>query len=98
MRIPSWKFMSRFRVRVLLQNIPNYIVLMLGITFVMLMMSMAVGFPESLDKYQKNVADMMFVKNQMVLKENVDEDGNKLKTTTSSAESFCMTSLEFEKG
>ena len=98
MRIPSWKFMSRFRVRVLLQNIPNYIVLMLGITFVMLMMSMAVGFPESLDKYQKNVADMMFVKNQMVLKENVDEDGNRLKTTTSSAESFCMTSLEFEKG
>ena len=95
MRIPSWKFLSRFRVRVLLQNIPNYIVLMVGICFVMLMLSLAVGFPESLDKYQDNIADMMFTKNQVVLKSTEDDDGNVIKTNTKSAESFCMSSLNY---
>ena len=50
MRLPKWKFLTRFRTRILLQNIPNYLVLVVGITFVMLMMAMCVGFPDSLEK------------------------------------------------
>lgn len=95
MRIPSWKFLNRFRTRIFLQNLPNYLILIIGVSFVMLMLSLAVGFPESLDKYQKNVSDMMFAKNQVVLKATIDEEGNVIKTDNPTAESICMSSLEY---
>ncbi|MCR5103458.1 MAG: FtsX-like permease family protein [Eubacterium sp.] len=95
MRLPKWSFLARFRTRILLQNIPNYIVLILGIAFVMLMLSMAVGFPESLDVYKSNVTDMMFAKYQTILKTTEDEDENLIETTTKSAEKFAMESLEY---
>ena len=97
-RLPKWRFLSRFRTRILLQNIPNYIVLLLGIGFVMLMLAMAVGFPDSIDEYQKNVTDMMFAKYQVVLKATEDEDGNAIETTTKSAEKIAMKSLEYIDG
>ena len=96
-RLPKWKFMSRFRIRILLQNIPNYLVLFFGITFVMIMLSMAVGFPESLDSYQDKVTDMMFAKYQVVLKDTVDEDDNLIETSNKSAERFSMDSLEYNQ-
>ena len=74
----------------MLQNIPNYIVLVLGISFVMLMLSMAVGFPDSLDVYKSNVTDMMFAKYQTILKSTEDEDEKPIETTTKSAEKFAM--------
>ncbi|MBR6401915.1 MAG: ABC transporter permease [Eubacterium sp.] len=95
-RLPKWSFLKRFRTRILFQNIPNYLVLFLGIAFVMLMMAMAVGFPDSLDVYQDNVADMMFVKYQTILKTTEDEDDNPIETTTKSAEKFAMNGLQYE--
>ena len=95
-RLPKWNFLNRFRTRILLQNIPNYIVLLLGIGFVMLMMAMTVGFPDSLKIYQKNVTDMMFAKYQTILKTTEDEDENLIETSTRSAEKFAMTSLDYE--
>lgn len=97
-RLPKWRFIDRFRTRILLQNIPNYIVLILGVGFVMLMLAMAIGFPESLAEYQKNVTNMMFAKYQVVLKTIEDEDGNPIETTTRSAEKFAMTNLEYHYG
>ena len=97
-RLPRWKFIGRFRTRIFLQNIPNYLVLVLGIAFVMLMLSMAVGFPDSLNAYKENVTDMMFAKYQMVLKTTEDEDENEIKTTTDSAEKFAMNGLEYVSG
>lgn len=93
MRLPKWKFLSRFRTRILLQNIPNYLVLLVGIILVMLMMAMCVGFPDSLHEYQGKVVDMIFAKNQTILISNEDEDGNVIETTTDGAEKFAMTSL-----
>lgn len=97
-RLPRWKFIGRFRTRIFLQNIPNYIVLVLGIAFVMLMLSMAVGFPDSLAAYKDDVTDMMFAKNQMILKSTEDDDENEIKTTTASAEKFAMRGLEYVSG
>ncbi len=95
-RLPKWKFLTRFRTRILIQNLPNYLVLVVGITFVMLLMAMCIGFPDSLKKYQGNVVDMMFAKNQAVLTNTEDEDGNVIETTTDSAEKFAMKSLEYK--
>ena len=97
-RLPRCKFIGRFRTRIFLQNIPNYIVLVLGIAFVMLMLSMAVGFPDSLAAYKDDVTDMMFAKNQMILKTTEDDDENEIKTTTASAEKFAMKGLEYVSG
>ena len=97
-RLPKWKFLSRFRTRILLQNLPNYVVLFLGVGFVMLMLAMAVGFPDSLNEYQKNVTDMMFAKYQLILTDMEDEDGNIIETTTKTAEKFAMKGLRYESG
>ncbi|SHM79438.1 ABC transporter permease [Ruminococcus flavefaciens] len=93
-RLPKWKFFGRFRMRVFLQNIPNYLMLFVGITFVMLLLSMAVGMPETLSYYQDNMGDSMFAKEQIILSTTEDEDGNIITTDNPDAERFSMTSLE----
>lgn len=94
MRLPKWKFFGRFRMRVFLQNIPNYLMLFVGITFVMLLLSMAVGMPETLSYYQDNMGDSMFAKDQIILSTTEDDDGVTITTDNAEAERFSMTALE----
>ena len=94
MRLPKWKFFSRFRLRIIFQNIPNYIILFAGIFFIMVMLAMAVGMPNTLAFYKENAADMMFAKYQYVLKSYEDEEGNIIGTENSDAEEFGMRSLQ----
>jgi putative ABC transport system permease protein len=93
-RLPHCSFFSRFRMRIFLQNIPSYIMLFVGITFVMLLISMAVGMPETLSYYQKSMPDMVFAEDQLILSSTEDEDGNTITTDTEGAERFSITSLE----
>lgn len=92
-RLPRWKFLSRFRLRIIFQNMTNYLVLFLGIFFIMVMLAMAVGMPDTLDYYKDNAVDMMFAKYQYILNSYEDEDGAVITTQNSGAEEFCMTSL-----
>lgn len=94
MRLPKWKFLSRFRLRIIFQNIPNYIILFAGIFFIMVMLAMAVGMPSTLDYYKENAADMMFAKYQYVLKSAEDADGNLIGTKNEDAEKFSMCALQ----
>lgn len=94
MRLPKWKFFSRFRLRIIFQNIPNYIILFAGIFFIMVMLAMAVGMPDTLKYYKENAADMMFAKYQYVLKSYKDKEGNVLDTENEDAEKFGMWSLQ----
>lgn len=93
-RLPRWKFMSRFRLRIMFQNIANYLILFFGIFFIMVMLAMAVGMPDTLDYYKKNTAGMMFADYQYVLKSYEDEDGEPVTTDNPDAEKFDMTSLQ----
>ena len=95
MRLPRWSFFKRFRLRIMFQNIPNYLVLLFGISFVMLMLSMAVGFPQSVKAYQSNVQDLIFADYQTILKTTEDDDGNTIATSEESAERFTMAALEY---
>lgn len=95
-RLPKWKFFSRFRMRVLIQNIPNYLMLFVGITFAMILLSMAVGMPTTLSSYQESVDDMMFAQYQTILTSVKDDDGNIIDTDTDGAERFSMASLNYE--
>lgn len=94
MRLPGWKFFNRFRLRIIFQNIPNYIILFAGIFFIMVMLAMAVGMPDTLKFYKENAADMMFAKYQYVLKSYKDEAGNVCGTQNEDAEKFSMHALQ----
>lgn len=93
-RLPKWKFFSRFRMRVFLQNIPNYLMLFVGITFVMLLLSMAVGMPETLSYYQDSMADMMFAEDQVILSTTKDDEDNSIVPENDDAERFSVYTLE----
>ena len=88
MRLPGWKFFSRFRMRIILQNIPNYMILFAGILFIATMLSMAVGMPETLAYYKEHAKDMMLAKYQYMLKSFEDDADNP------DAEKFALYSLE----
>ncbi|MBR4626968.1 MAG: FtsX-like permease family protein [Ruminococcus sp.] len=93
-RLPHWSFFSRFRMRVFLQNIPNYIMLFTGITFVMLMLTMAVGMPDTLSHFQDNIQDMVFAEDQVILASPADENGTIITTAAEGAEPFSVYALE----
>lgn len=93
MRLPRVKFLSRFRLRVMFQNMANYAVLFVGIFFCMVMLAMAVGMPDTLGYYKENAKDLMFAKYQYVLASWEDEDGDVITTKEPGAEKFSMTSL-----
>jgi putative ABC transport system permease protein len=94
MRLPRWKFLSRFRLRIIFQNIPNYVILFAGIFFVAVMLALSVGMPSTLQYYKDNVTDMMFAKYQYVLKDYEDEEGDLIATETENAEEFSMYTLQ----
>ncbi|MBR4200742.1 MAG: permease [Oscillospiraceae bacterium] len=94
-RLPRWSFFRRFRLRVFLQNIPNYLMLFIGISFVMLLLSLVVGLPSTLSYYQETMPDMMFAKEQVILTDYKDEDGEIIRTGTDGAEPFSMNALEY---
>ena len=92
-RLPHWKFMSRFRVRIMFQNISNYLSLFVSICFIMVMLAMAVGMPDTLTYYQKHASNLMFTKYQYVLKTYQNADGSIVTTDNEDAENFAMKSL-----
>jgi len=92
-RLPRVKFFSRFRIRVFLQNIPNYLMMLTGTCFIMLLLSMAVGMPETLSYYQNALPNMMFAPEQAILSDYKDSDGNIIQTENESAEPFSVASL-----
>ncbi len=94
MCLPRWKFFSRFRMRIIFQNIPNYIILFAGICFIMVMLAMAVGMPDTLKFYRENAGDMMFARYQYMLKSCRDEDGREIGTQNNDAEKFGLWTLQ----
>ncbi len=60
-------FFSRFRTRVVLQNLGNYIVLSVGVFFANFLLMFGLMFPEILKDYQKNLPDNMLCKYQYIL-------------------------------
>jgi len=94
MRLPAWSFLGRFRLRIILQNIPNYLILFCGIFFISVMLSMAVGMPDTLNFYKENAKDMMFSNYQYVLNSYEDDEENMIFTENKDAEKFGMYSLQ----
>ena len=96
-RLPAWSFLRRFRLRVILQNMSNYAVLIFGVIFIELMLCFAFGLPDSLEHYSEHAPEMMFADYQYMLMGSKDAEGRLIETKEPTAERFSSTTLKFTK-
>ena len=97
-RLPRWNFMKRFRLRIIIQNIGGYLILAVGLFFVVFLLTFATAMPETIQKYQKTSVEEMFANYQYILKTTIDENGNEIKTVNENADKYSYTSLETVDG
>ena len=64
---PKLKIFYRFRLRVIFQNISNYLVLFVGIVFANLLLMFGLLLPSALDHYQLEIQNNMLAKYQYML-------------------------------
>ena len=79
---PRMKIFHRFRLRVIFQNISNYLVLFVGILFANLLLMFGLLLPSALDHYQLEIQNNMLAKYQYMLSVPVSVMGgsNKLES------------------
>ncbi|MCM1044997.1 MAG: ABC transporter permease [Candidatus Gastranaerophilales bacterium] len=69
---PFLPFFSRFRLRVVFQNMGNYAVLFLGILFANILLMFGLALPELLDYYQRELEENMLCEYQYLLQIPMD--------------------------
>jgi len=85
-KLPHWKFMTRFKTRVILQNIPGYVVMLVGIYFAQVLLMFGLMLNPMLKHYQNDILDNMVADHQYVLDSQVE-------TASNNAETYCMKTL-----
>lgn len=85
-KLPHIKFFSRFRIRIVLQNLPSYFTLFIGIIFANLLLLFGMMVSPLLSHYQDEILDNMISDYQYVLKAPIE-------TTDKNAEKYCATEL-----
>lgn len=83
--------MHRFRIRIILQNMPNYVMIVIGIFLANMIFLLGMGFPEILDRNTKNVSENIICDYQYILKMPVE-------TENENAEKYCAGSLSTIEG
>lgn len=91
MRLPAFGFFNRFRLRIIIQNMPNYITLFIGILFANVLLLFGIMLGPMLTHYQNEITDKLIAKHQYVLKALVDVDDN-------AAEKYCVKTLTTIEG
>ncbi len=77
--------MTRFRLRILLQNLPNYITILVGIFFANVLLLFGFVLPPLVDNYEKDIISNLIAEYQYVLKapaETAEKDAEKYSVTT----------------
>lgn len=82
-RIP---FINRFRLRIIFQNMSNYITLFVGIVFASFIMVFGLMFGPMLEDYSEEIISSMFAEYQYILKVPVE-------TEYEGVEKYCVTTL-----
>lgn len=85
--LPNVSFLSRFRMRVILQNMSGYLVLFVGIFFANVLLLFGMMMSPLLDHYEEKVLDSMVAEYQYVLNTPVE-------TSNKDAETYCINTLE----
>lgn len=87
LRLPDFKFIRRFRLRIVIQNLSGYITLFVGILFAYVLLIFGMGISPLIDNFQKETLENMISDYQYILKTPVE-------TSDENAEKYCYTSLE----
>ena len=86
---PKIKIFSRFRLRVIFQNMSNYVVLFIGIVFANLLLMFGLLLPSVLAHYQVEIQENMLAKYQYMLQVPVSAvSGNKFESLMSLLEFY----------
>lgn len=85
-KLPNFKFFTRFRLRVLIQNTPNYITMIIGILFANVLFMFGATMLPIIEHHTDSVVESSFSEYQYGLK-------MPYVTSDENAESFCMTEL-----
>ncbi len=83
--------MHRFRLRIIFQNMPNYITIVIGIFFANIILLLGMGFPQLLDRNQELISENIICNYQYILK-------NPIETENENAEKYCAGSLSTIEG
>lgn len=89
MKLPNWKFMNRFRFRVIAQNKGAYFVLFIGILLASLMMIFGLLMSPLLNHFKTDVLKSNLAEHQYILKAP-------LPTSTKKAEKYCVRMLNIK--
>ena len=90
-KLPHIRFFSRFQMRVVLQNMSSYVIMLCGVAFVSLLLLWGMLLGPLLQGYQQIVVDNIPASYQYILKTQVE-------TENAQAEKFSMTGLEYRQG
>ncbi len=77
---------KRFRLRIIFQNLPNYMTLVFGIFFANVIMVLGMALPMLLEHHQESISDSIMSKYQYILK-------TEAQTQTEGAEKYCAGTL-----
>jgi putative ABC transport system permease protein len=91
LRLPGFKFFNRFRLRIIIQNMPNYITLFIGILFANILLIFGLMMSPLLAHYQNEIQDKLIAQHQYVLKVPVEVDNDE-------AEKYCAKTLSIIDG
>ncbi len=78
--------MHRFRIRIIIQNIPNYVTIIIGILLANIVLLFGMGFPELLDTNSRLISENIICNYQYVLKVPIETDNT-------DAEKYCAGTL-----
>ena len=88
-KLPHFKFFTRFRIRVIFQNIPNFIVLFVGMLFTCVLLLFGMMMLPLLEHQKKETLSNMISKYQYILKAPTDTD-------TADAEKYSAGSYKYD--
>ncbi len=78
--------MKRFRLRIIFQNMPNYLTLVFGIFFANVIMILGMAFPALMERHQEIISENIVSSYQYILKAEVE-------TETEGAEKYASSTL-----
>ena len=86
-KLPEFKFIKRFQIRVILQNKSGYLIMFIGIFFANILLLFGMMMSPLLSNYKQDIVDNMICKYQYILKAPIE-------SKNTNAEKYALTSLK----
>lgn len=75
-KLPDWKFITRFRMRIILQNLPSYITMFVGIFFASVLLLFGMIMSPLLSHFKDTVVNSKISEYQYILKAQAETENN----------------------